>query len=195
LQIYNLSLYKDKYIVLLFPQELFEVIMKEEVDAIDKLIIEWKEERPELDAEAMQIVGRIIKLGKVLEKRASNVLKNYGIHYTDLDVLATIRRSGKPYELTPKQLIESVLITSGAMTALLDRLTKLELIYRAVDKNDGRIKLAGLTIKGISIIDKAIEVRFKEAKLSVEIFNRNEHLIMSDLLKKLLISLEPNSLK
>ncbi len=169
--------------------------MKKEKDIIDKLIIEWKEERPELDIEAMQIVGRIIKLGKVLEKRASNVLKDCGIHYTDLDVLATIRRSGKPYELTPKQLMESVLITSGAMTALLDRLTKLDLIYRAPDKKDGRIKLAGLTKKGIEIIDKAIEIRFEEANLSVEIFNKTEHLILSDLLKKLLISLEPNSLK
>ena len=164
--------------------------MKKEIDVIDKLIIEWKEERPELDVEAMQIVGRIIKLGKVMEKRASNALKDSGIHYTDLDVLATIRRSGKPYELTPKQLIESVLITSGAMTALLDRLTKLELIYRATDKKDGRIKLAGLTEKGIATIDRTIEIRFKEANLSVEIFNKKEYLIMSDLLKKLLISLE-----
>lgn len=169
--------------------------MKEEKDVIDKLIVEWKKERPELDTEAMHIVGRIIKLGKILEKRASNILKDSGIHYTDLDVLATIRRSGKPYELTPKQLMESVLITSGAMTALLDRLTKLKLVYRATDKKDGRIKLAGLTEKGISIIDEAIGVRFKEANFSVEIFNKKEHLLLSDLLKKLLISLEPNSLK
>ena len=169
--------------------------MKEEKDVIDKLIVEWKKERPELDTEAMHIVGRIIKLGKILEKRASNILKDSGIHYTDLDVLATIRRSGKPYELTPKQLMESVLITSGAMTALLDRLTKLKLVYRATDKKDGRIKLAGLTKKGISIIDEAIGVRFKEANFSVEIFNKKEHLLLSDLLKKLLISLEPNSLK
>jgi DNA-binding MarR family transcriptional regulator len=169
--------------------------MEEEKDVIDKLIVEWKKERPELDTEAMQIVGRIIKLGKILEKRASTILKDSGIHYTDLDVLSTIRRSGKPYELTPKQLMESVLITSGAMTALLDRLTKLKLVYRATDKKDGRIKLAGLTEKGISIIDGAIEVRFKEANLSVEIFNKKEHLILSGLLKKLLSSLEPNSLK
>ncbi|AUC84488.1 MarR family transcriptional regulator [Polaribacter sp. ALD11] len=169
--------------------------MEEEKDVIDKLIVEWKKERPELNTEAMQIVGRIIKIGKILERRASNILRDSGIYYTDLDVLATIRRSGKPYELTPKQLMESVLITSGAMTALLDRLTKLKLVYRATDKKDGRIKLAGLTEKGISIIDEAIEVRFKEANLSVEIFNKKEHLILSSLLKKLLISLEPNSLK
>ena len=170
------------------------MIMKEEIDSIDRLVTEWNQERPELDVKAMHIVGRIIKLGKSLEKRASKVLENSGIHYTDLDVLATIRRSGEPYELTPKELMNSVLITSGAMTALLDRLTKLELIYRAPDKKDGRIKLAGLTEKGITVIDKAIEIRFKEANLSVEIFNEKEFSIMSDLLKKLLRSLEPDGL-
>ncbi|NRA70631.1 MAG: MarR family transcriptional regulator [Gammaproteobacteria bacterium] len=163
--------------------------MKQEFDTVDQLVTEWKQERPELDVDAMQVVGRIIKLGKVLEKRASSVLKESGIHYTDLDVLATIRRSGKPYQLAPKQIMDSVLLTSGAMTALLDRLTKLELIYRASDNKDARIKLAGLTPKGISVIDKAIKIRFDEANLSVSIFNETESLALSELLRKLLISI------
>ena len=163
--------------------------MKQEFDTVDQLVTEWKQERPELDVDAMQVVGRIIKLGKVLEKRASSVLKESGIHYTDLDVLATIRRSGKPYQLAPKQIMDSVLLTSGAMTALLDRLTKLELIYRASDNKDARIKLAGLTPKGIIVIDKAIKIRFDEANLSVSIFNETESLALSELLRKLLISI------
>jgi len=163
--------------------------MKEESDVIDKLVAEWKIERPELDTDAMQIVGRIIKLGKLLEKRAGIALKESGIHYTDLDVLATIRRSGKPYKLSPKQLMESVLITSGAMTALLERLTKLEMIYRAPDKKDGRIKLAWLTKKGIKVIDKAIVIRFEEAKDSVEGLKKKDHEKLSKLLKELLGSL------
>ncbi len=166
-----------------------DIILKQEFDTVDQLVTEWKQERPELDVDAMQVVGRIIKLGKVLEKRASSVLKESGIHYTDLDVLATIRRSGKPYQLAPKQIMDSVLLTSGAMTALLDRLTKLELIYRASDNKDARIKLAGLTPKGISVIDKAIKIRFDEANLSVSIFNETESLALSELLRKLLISI------
>jgi len=156
-------------------------------DIIDVLINEWKDQRPELDASAMGVVGRILKLGKVLEKRASLSLKDSGIHYTDLDVLATLRRSGKPYELTPKQLMQSVLITSGAMTALLDRLCKLGLIYRASDKKDGRIKKAGLTKKGIKIIDKTIEIRFKEANSNIAMLSIKEKKDLSRLLKKMLI--------
>ncbi|MBU1012492.1 MAG: MarR family transcriptional regulator [Bacteroidetes bacterium] len=164
--------------------------MKEDSDIIDILIAEWKKERPELDVESMQVVGRILKLSKILEKRTNKALKNSNIYYTDLDVLATIRRSGAPYELSPKQLMKSVLITSGAMTALLDRLTKLQLIYRAPNTQDGRIKLAGLTEKGIKIIDEAIVIRFKDAKSVVEVFNKTEHEELAILLKKLLIFLE-----
>jgi len=161
-----------------------------EKDLIDSLISEWKEERPELGTSAMEVVGRILKLSKILEKRASKSLSIYNIHYTDLDVLATVRRSGKPYELTPSQLMKSVLITSGAMTALLFRLSKLELIYRAPDPKDGRIKLVGLTPKGIELIDKSIETRFEEASNSIKTLSKNEKTELSTLLKKLLKSLD-----
>ena len=159
-------------------------------DIIDSLISEWKDERPELDTSAMEVVGRILNLSKILEKRASKSLSVYNIHYTDLDVLATIRRSGIPYKLTPSQLMKSVLITSGAMTALLNRLTKLKLIYRSPDPKDGRIKLAGLTPKGIELIDKAIETRFIEASNSIKALNKTENKTLSILLKKLLNSLD-----
>jgi DNA-binding MarR family transcriptional regulator len=161
-------------------------------DIIDTLVEQWRQERPDLiNVEAMHIVGRIIKLGKILENRTNRVLQGSNIHYTDLDVLATIRRTGEPYELSPKQLMESVLLTSGAMTALLNRLTRLELIYRAPDLVDGRSMLAGLTKKGKSVIDKAIVLRFNEAKLAVDSLNKKDYSTLSVLLKDLLISLEP----
>ncbi|PCE64075.1 MarR family winged helix-turn-helix transcriptional regulator [Sediminicola luteus] len=159
-------------------------------DIIDRLVAEWKTQRPELDVDAMQLVGRALSLGKRLEKRASVALNNFEIHYTDLDVLATLRRSGAPYSLSPKALMASVLITSGAMTALLDRLTKLGLIIREPDPSDGRIKRATLSTKGIALIDKAIEVRFEEANASVTGLSEEEQLQLSGLLKKWMASLD-----
>jgi len=159
-------------------------------DIIDELVSQWNIEKPNLDASAMQIVGRIIIIGKILEKRAGKVLNDSNIHYTDLDVLATLRRSGKPYELTPKQLMRSVLITSGSMTALLNRLTQLKLIYRIADENDRRIKRAGLTVTGVRIIDMAIKLRFIEAEESISALNIQEKTQLGALLKKLLFSLD-----
>lgn len=168
----------------------FRIMKKKENDLIDLLILEWKQEKPQLDSSAMEVVGRILKLSKILEKRASKALFKYNIHYTDLDVLATIKRTGKPYELSPSKLMKSVLITSGAMTALLKRLEKLGLIYRASDSQDGRVKLVGLTDKGSKIIDKAIETRFIEASDSIKKLEDSENIVLSALLKKLLISLD-----
>lgn len=161
-----------------------------EKDFIDQLIEDWGVERPDLDIEAMQVVGRIMKLGKIFENKASSALKYYGIYYTDLDVLATLRRTGSPYQLSPKQLMQSVVITSGAMTALLNRLTKLELIYRTSDAHDGRISMATLTEKGKELIDVAIEKRFIEATNSIEILATNEKSDLAKLLKKLLVELD-----
>lgn len=162
----------------------------ENQDIIDNLITSWKQERSDLDASAMGIVGRVLILSKILEKRVGSVLKKSNIHYTDLDVLATLRRSGKPFLLTPTQLIQSVLITSGAMTALLDRLTKLDLIKRMLDPKDGRVKTASLTQKGKTVIDHAIKFRFNEADESINMFSKTEKETLSALLKKMLLHLD-----
>jgi DNA-binding MarR family transcriptional regulator len=163
--------------------------MEKPNDMIDSLVSDWKIERPDLDVHSMHIVGRIIQLGKVLEKRASNAIRDTNIHYTDFDVLATLRRSGKPYELTPKVLMESVLLTSGAMTALLKRLENLNLIYRSTIEGDGRVKLVGLSESGIKTIDHAVKLRFDEAHDAVKGIDINENEILIGLLKKLMSQL------
>lgn len=158
-------------------------------DLIDRLIADWKEERPELDADAMAVVGRLILLGNLLEKRASSALKPFGMHYTDLDVMATLRRSGAPYRLTPTKLLNSVLLTSGAMTTLLNRLEKAGYITREPDPKDGRVKAVKLTSQGITLIDEAIQIRFQEAKESIASLSGPESKQFEKLLKKLLQSL------
>ena len=155
-------------------------------DLIDQLIRDWNLERPDLDPSPMAVVGRILKLGKTLEKSAGKALQQSGIHYTDLDVMATLRRSGKPYELTPTQLMKAVLISSGAMTALLDRLVKLELIYRSPDPGDRRIIRAGLTPKGKKIIDEAIErCVLRKLRIPCKALNKAERETLAALLKEI----------
>ncbi|WP_299366204.1 MarR family winged helix-turn-helix transcriptional regulator [Winogradskyella sp.] len=157
-----------------------------DLDLIDHLIQDWGVERPDLDASSMHIVGRLLFLGKKLERRASVNLKEIGINYTDLDVLATLRRKGAPYGLSPKELMQSVLITSGALTTLIDRLERLGLIYRAPDIKDGRVKKVVLTDAGKELIDRAIEVRFAEASDAIKSLSQQEKEILIPILKKLL---------
>lgn len=154
-------------------------------DRIDRLLSEWQAERPELDTAAMAVVGRLLSLGRQLEARANTALKPLGLHYTDLDVMATLRRSGKPYRLTPTQLRDSVLITSGAMTACLDRLEGSGLIARVASPSDRRSSAAELTPAGRKLIDKAIVVRFAEASQALQGLSESECSRLAHLLKKL----------
>lgn len=158
---------------------------REDDDRIDRLLAEWRAERPELDAAAMAVVGRLLSIGRRLEARANIALRPLGLHYTDLDVLATLRRGGRPYRRTPTELRDSVLITSGAMTACLDRLERNGLIARIADPHDRRSSAAALTGEGRKLIDKAIAVRFAEATDALSGLSAAEGAHLAALLKKL----------
>lgn len=158
-------------------------------DLIDRLLDDWRHERPDLDASAMSVVGRILHLGRLLETAANECLRGTSISYTDLDVLATLRRSGAPYQLTPTALRKSVLLTSGAMTACLNRLERRDLISRNAVDGDRRSLAATLTAKGLKLIDKVIAIRFEQARQVVEILSGSERAELARLLRKLRLSL------
>lgn len=154
-------------------------------DRVDQLLADWRRERPELAVEPLAVVGRILMLGKQLENRANAALRGTGLQYTDLDLLATLRRSGKPYRLTPTELRNSVLITSGAMTACLDRLERNGLISRQDNPDDRRSKSAALTPAGRKLIDRAMTVRLAEAADAVKHLSATERATLARLLRKL----------
>ncbi len=160
-------------------------------DVLDELLEDWQRERPEIDTAAMSIVGRIIYLSGLLQIDANKALKPFNIRYTDFDVLATLRRRGDPFEMTPTQLRQSVLITSGAMTACLDRLEKSAFVRRQPDPNDRRGTIVKMTDTGKSLIDAAIVPRFEVAAEVLAALGKTEREKLSTLLKKLTVSHEP----
>ncbi len=136
-------------------------------DLIDNLVADWRRERPASDAEAMQVVGRIIRLGRGYEQAASQLLRAHGMSYSDFDVLATLRRAGPPYESVPSRLQHNVLLTSGAMTACLRRLEGAGLIERGTSPDDRRKLSARLTPKGFAMVEELIDARFALARQSL----------------------------
>jgi DNA-binding MarR family transcriptional regulator len=137
---------------------------KNSPDLIDGLVAEWRQERPKTTPEAMHVVGRIIRLGRLYEEEASRLLRPHGLSYSDFDVLATLRRAGAPYEQTPTQLQKNVLLTSGAMTACLRRLESAGLISRRAGQPDRRRLSAKLTAAGHAMVERLIDRRFDLAK-------------------------------
>ncbi|RDX36700.1 MarR family transcriptional regulator [Vibrio campbellii] len=127
------------------------------MDAIDRVVSQWAKEKPELDTEPMAIMGRLMRIAKHMENHVAELHKRYDLKMGEFDVLATLRRSGPPYRLTPSELISSMMLTSGAMTNRLDKLEKKGLIAREHSKEDRRSVTVELTAKGFELIDSLIE--------------------------------------
>src|SRR5690606_20970560 len=105
-------------------------------DHVDKLLIQWQEHRPDLDCSPMGIIGRMYRAHRIMTDSINDVFKGYGLSQVEFDILASLRRAGEP--LTPTQLYHTVVLSSGAMTARLDKLTDRGLIYRQPSDDDRR---------------------------------------------------------
>ncbi|HJZ54192.1 MAG TPA: MarR family transcriptional regulator [Gemmataceae bacterium] len=139
----------------------------ETTDAIDRMLAAWRGARPDLDPSPLEVVGRVIVLAQHLERSVELALEKHRLTLGEFDILATLRRHGPKGGLTPSQLLESVMLSSGGMTARLDRLARSGLIYRKSDKEDRRKVVIDLTARGRRVIDAATATRFTEAASSL----------------------------
>lgn len=159
-------------------------------DIVDKIIDQWQSECPDVDASCMGVVGRILRLAGLLERRANECLTEFDLPIWAFDVLGTLRRGGEPYSMTPTELLRSVMLSSGAMTNRIDRLEALGLIERIPDNSDRRSHQVRLTVKGRTVIDAACSVRFEEAWDALHSLSEREQTSLASLLRKLLLNVE-----
>lgn len=157
-------------------------------DAIDSLLDAWRAARPDLDPAPLGLVGRVIVLAKKLERSVDAALEKHGLTLGQFDILATLRRNGLKGGLTPTQLLESVMLSSGGMTARLDQLAKDDLIARKADATDRRKVVVELTAKGRKLIDAATATRFEEAWQSLPDLKPAELRELEELLRRWLAS-------
>lgn len=160
-------------------------------DAVDRLLAEWKGERPELDCEPLGIVVRLQRLGTLLRRDAERALEPIGLKLWEYDVLAALRRQGKPYRLSASDLARSSLLTSGAMTTRIDRLEERGWVRRETDPRDRRGVLVSLTRSGLDLIDKAIGARLQAARHQLMQLSPRERQTMASGLRKLLLTQLP----
>lgn len=126
-------------------------------DHVDHLTAQWARERPELDTSLLRISARLVRLCRYLDRASADHLSPFGLKDGEQNVLAALRRSGPPYELTPTELYRSLLVSSGAMTNRLDRLEAAGLLVRTPDPDDRRRTRVALTDQGREVIDAALD--------------------------------------
>ncbi|GAB1641908.1 MarR family winged helix-turn-helix transcriptional regulator [Krasilnikovia sp. MM14-A1259] len=123
---------------------------------VDRIIAQWSHERPELDTTAMSIFGRIYRLARLSGDEVERAYGRHGIGRPEFDVVATLRRAGEPFQLSPGALAASMMLSSGGTTARLDRLEKAGLVSRSPDPHDRRGVLVSLTTEGRRVADAAV---------------------------------------
>ena len=162
-------------------------------DFIDGLIKQWSRERPDLDSSAINVVGRILRLSTLLQRRGEASLEPLNLTLWQYEVLAALRRVGQPFRLSPTQLRHAVVLSSGAMTNRIDRLETAGLVKRVPDSLDRRGLQIVLTSKGLELINRAIEARLQDAEDVVRFLSHKERQLLEPLLRKLLAEIEGNS--
>lgn len=125
-------------------------------DAVDRILGQWHCERPDLDVSAMGVLGRLARTGALVQKQLAVVFAEYELSHWEFDVLATLRRSGQPYRLSPTALFSSLMLSSGTMTRQLQQLESRGLIERLPNPADARSMLVQLSSSGFSMIEKVI---------------------------------------
>jgi DNA-binding MarR family transcriptional regulator len=144
---------------------------------IELITLQWQHERPDLDLENFLLAIYVMRLGTLVDRAFGKMcMDRYGISGPDMRVLLALRRGGPPYVKRPTDLFRTLLVTSGAVTKKVDRLTAAGFTERLPDPGHGGGFLVHLTKKGLQIVEEAVEVLAKESVLepAVAQFSKEE---------------------
>lgn len=159
-------------------------------DAVDRLIAQWARVRPDLDLAAMGTVGRLGRLVALGTPHVEAGLARHGLTTGEFDVLASLRRGGEPYTLTPTALARALMLSPAAMTNRLDRLAAAGLVDRRLDPDNRRSVLVTLTAEGLARVDAAVTDHVATEDALLAGLSADDRRALDDLLRRLLVSLE-----
>lgn len=126
-------------------------------DRVSDYLEQWRRERPDLDPAPMGVVGRLSRAHELISRATRTYFADHGLQAGEFDVLATLRRSGVPFTMTPGELAESTMVSSAAITNRLSRLEAKGLLLRRTDPSNRRNVLVALTDDGLALVDGVVE--------------------------------------
>jgi hypothetical protein len=94
------------------------------MDRVDLVLSQWHRERPDLDVSSMGLLGRLLRLARHVQRELERTLGASGLTFATFDVLATLRRTGAPFALSPNDLLGTMMVSSGTLTNRIDQLEK-----------------------------------------------------------------------
>jgi DNA-binding MarR family transcriptional regulator len=155
-------------------------------DEVDVLVRAWRHERGDLDLGPVEIFSRISRLSRLLDRARKEAFTERGVEPWEFDVLAALRRAGRPYRLSPGRLLRETMVTSGTMTNRVDRLEARGYVERSPDPGDRRGVLVGLTAAGKRAVDGAFEMLIANERELLTELSATERRELAGLLKRLM---------
>ena len=159
--------------------------MAQQSDEVDRIVEAWVAQRPDLDFSPLSVLSRVDRLSRHLDRARRDAFRRSDIEPWEWDVLSALRRAGEPFQLSPKQLLQQTLVSSGTMTNRIDRLVGRRFVRREADPSDGRSVLVTLTDEGKTRVDAAITRLVDAEAVLLGTLSRSDRDRLAALLRKL----------
>lgn len=153
-------------------------------DEVDRLVAGWRAALPEVDVEPLEVLSRVTRLARHLDRQRSTVFARHELETWSFDVLSALRRAEPPHQLSPGQLLAQTLVTSGTMTNRLDHLEARQLVRRRPDPHDARSVRVQLTAAGKRRVDAALKQLVEREDAILGALDRSERSTIAALLRR-----------
>jgi DNA-binding MarR family transcriptional regulator len=157
-------------------------------DAVDRIMSQWQSVRPDVDSSPIEIIGRVSRLSRLIDRQLAESFARFGLENWMYDVLATLRRSGEPYELTAGDLMRQTMVTTGAVTNRIDRLEQRGLVER-VASPDRRKVIVRLTKRGLETVDGVVGAHLATERDILAALSERQRHDVANLLRIMLLGL------
>jgi DNA-binding MarR family transcriptional regulator len=160
-------------------------------DLVDEVLGSWRSTSPSIDTGALEVTGRLSRIGPLLGRRQEVVFSRFGVNRGEVGALSALRVAGPPHRLSPTRLSRGLMLSSAGVTSRIDRLERRGLVRRLPDPDDRRGVIVELTDEGARLVDEAVAAVAESDRQLLGRLDPDEITQLQGLLKKLLAGLEP----
>jgi DNA-binding MarR family transcriptional regulator len=159
-------------------------------DLTDRVLGGWREARPDLEVEPLQVTARLSRIGPLLARRQEAVFGRFGLSRGEVGALSALRVAGPPHRLSPTRLGKGLMLSSAGVTSRIDRLERRGLVRRLADPDDRRGVIVELTENGLQVVDEAVAALMVSDRELLGRLDPQDVAQLEVLLRKLLAGLE-----
>jgi len=159
-------------------------------DLTDRVLGGWREARPDLEVEPLQVTARLSRIGPLLARRQEAVFGRFGLSRGEVGALSALRVAGPPHRLSPTRLGKGLMLSSAGVTSRIDRLERRGLVRRLADPDDRRGVIVELTENGLQVVDEAVAALMVSDRELLGRLDPQDVAQLEILLRKLLAGLE-----